>query len=421
MQTLFHQLIFTTKTKRWLILLATLEEEEHVIAQNLIEQTGFGRRTILEDLKAIKVYFSDSIQLIGDGKGYHFSFLDPKGYYRMKQALLDEEKLFLFVDQLASGKCLDNQQWVASLGISNTGFQRMKRQFQTVLTKHYGIKLRSKTNQLSGKEAGIRQFLYDFYFTLPLYPTVLQEHIRSLHQGKATFKEGPWHLDPTLFNQWLKLIQLRIDQGYFLPDQGIHRDLQTALVQALDQQVNLALPDPEKAALFLLSLDENQFLTPSTQRAFIQTFSPTKEPYRLVREPEGLAYQLFDTLLCLMERFFQLPPLEEEIQESRKKDVLLATFMRQFSAQKKRYSNTIAVSYDLTGPSALKHWIKTEVEATGNERGLHFIDAPLANHLGVLRQIRVTNQAQQLNSTGEIQLPTFPTKEVIQRVLSGYS
>ncbi|NKD39836.1 M protein trans-acting positive regulator, partial [Enterococcus casseliflavus] len=45
MQALFHQLVFTAKTKRWLTLLEVLEEKEHVIAQTLIDQTGFGRRT----------------------------------------------------------------------------------------------------------------------------------------------------------------------------------------------------------------------------------------------------------------------------------------------------------------------------------------------------------------------------------------
>ncbi|MHA6057467.1 MULTISPECIES: hypothetical protein [Enterococcus] len=53
--------------------------EEQVIAQNLIGQIGLGRRTILEDRKAIKGYFRESIQLIGNGKGYHFLLLDPKG------------------------------------------------------------------------------------------------------------------------------------------------------------------------------------------------------------------------------------------------------------------------------------------------------------------------------------------------------
>ncbi|MES5415765.1 HTH domain-containing protein, partial [Enterococcus mundtii] len=141
MHILFDHLVMADKTKRWLLLLATLEEEEHVTAQTLAKQTGFGRRTIIEDIKVIKDYFGERIHLIGDEKGYHFSFLNPKGYYEEKQALLNEEKLFLFVDQLAAGKCLDNQQWMAYLDVSSASFQRMKRQLQTLLTTYYGIKI----------------------------------------------------------------------------------------------------------------------------------------------------------------------------------------------------------------------------------------------------------------------------------------
>lgn len=420
MQALFHQLVFTAKTKRWLTLLEVLEEEEHVIAQTLIDQTGFGRRTIMADMRAVRAYFDETIQLVGNEKGYHFSFLDPKGYYEKKQALLDEEKLFLFVDQLAAGKQLDNRQWAAFLGVSSSSFQRMKGQLQALLTQQYGLQLVTKTNLLCGEEASIRQFLYDFYFMSPLYPTDLQEHLRHLHQEKTIVQEGPWQLDATLVNRWLKLIKLRIEQGYCLPDQGKHKNLQGTLVQALDQQVNVALPAPEKAALFLLALDERQFLNPLTQKAFIQVFSQTKEPYLLVRETEGLTYRLFETLLFLMETFFQLPLLEEEVPESRKKDVLLAAFMNQFSAQKKHYSETIVLSYDLVGPSALKRWIKTEVEAAGKERGLHFVDASLVNRPGVLRHIKITNQILQMRPTGDIELPQFPTKEAIRCILSDY-
>lgn len=104
--------------------------------------------------------------------------------------LLNKEKLFLFVDQFATGKCLDNQQWKAYLDVSSARFQRMKRQLQTLLTTYYGIKIEYKTNQLWGVEAGIRQFLYDFYFTLPLYPRFLSEYIQNLHQEKVAIQDG---------------------------------------------------------------------------------------------------------------------------------------------------------------------------------------------------------------------------------------
>lgn len=420
MQALFHHLLFSNKTKRWLVLLETIEEKEQVIAQTLIEQTGFGRRTIIDDMKALKAYFGATIHLFSNEQGYHFSFCDPKGYYERKQALLAEEKVFLFVDQLAAGKCLGNKQWSETLGVSSAGFQRIKGHLQTVLIKHYGLTLESKTNRLCGEEAGIRQFLYDFYFTLPLYPAALQDHVDQIHQEQVPIQEGPWQMDPTLFNQWLKITKLRVDQGYCLPDSPRYKDLQTALVQASDQQMNVALPEPEKAALFLLSLEERQFLNPMTQKAFVCEFSPTKVPYFLARETKGLTYRLFDTLIFLMEMFFQLPRLEEVSQENQTKDVLLATLMKQFSTQKKRYRNTIAVSYHLTGPTALKRWIKTTLEAVGRDKGVQIVEAPLVNSPGIVRHLKVANQGQTLPPSGGIDLPTFPGKEAIEQTAAPY-
>ncbi|MGL9768999.1 helix-turn-helix domain-containing protein [Enterococcus sp. DIV0806c] len=424
MHSLFDHLVMADKTKRWLVLLATLEKEEHVIAQTLIEQTGFGRRTIIEDMKAIKYYFGERIQLIGDEKGYHFSFLDPKGYYEKKQALLDEEKLFLLVDQLAAGKCLNNHQWMAYLDVSSASFQRMKRQLQTLMTTYYGIKLESKTNQLWGEEAGIRQFLYDFYFTLPLYPRVLAEHIQDLYQEKVSVQEGPWHLDETLFNQWLKLAKQRVDQGHCLQDQVTHEQLQATLIQALDQQVRVALPGAEKAALFLLSLDERQFLNPMTQQVFIRMFSPASEYELPMRETEGLTYDFFEILLFLMEAFFQLPTLEapEQVPYANSEKLSpLDVLMKRFLAEKKKYSQTIYVSYQLVGPRALIRWIKQEVETRLKKSGLQVIEAAQMNPLGLVRHVQIVNQPQARNPRVTITLPYVPSKENIAEVLSVFS
>ncbi|MGL9892253.1 helix-turn-helix domain-containing protein [Enterococcus sp. DIV0806c] len=424
MHILFDHLVMADKTKRWLLLLATLEEEEHVTAQTLAKQTGFGRRTIIEDIKVIKDYFGERIHLIGDEKGYHFSFLNPKGYYEEKQALLNEEKLFLFVDQLAAGKCLDNQQWMAYLDVSSASFQRMKRQLQTLLTTYYGIKIESKTNQLWGEEAGIRQFLYDFYFTLPLYPRFLSEHIQDLHQEKVAIQDGPWHLDQTLFNQWLKLAKQRVDQGHCLQEQVAHKQAQTTLIQALDQQVSVFLPGPEKAALFLLSLDERQFLNPMTQQVFIHTFSPVSEYELPMRETEGLTYGFFETLLFLMEAFFQLPTLEAPAQvpyASREKPSPLDVLMKRFLAEKKKYSQTIYVSYQLVGPRALTRWIKQEVETILKKSGLQAVEAAQMNPLGLVRYVQIVNQPQARNARATIELPYVPSKEKIAEVLSVFS
>ncbi len=423
MNMLFYQLIFNVKTKRWFELLGVLEEAEQTTAPSLVEHTGFGRRTIMNDIKELKDYFGDTIQLIGDEKGYHFSFFDPQAYYQKKQALLAEERLFLFVDQLAAGKQLENYQWGYYLDIPVGSFSRIKHRLQEILLTHYDCQLVGKKNQLSGEEASIRQFLYDFYFTLPLYPNALADQVQQMQLKKTTVNSGQWQLDPTLFHQWLIITKLRVDQGHLLPEQINHLSQQTALASALDSQVRIFLPAREKAALFLLSIHEHQFLNPLVQKEFIRVFSLGIEQSFPIRETEGLVYRLFETLLLLMEHFFQLPRIFEQVtvgQVFKEKQPLLEALITRFTTKKNQYTNTIFVTYQLAGSASLKRWIKLEVMVAVQEVGLYLVEAPIFAHSGFVRHVYVTNQDMPDAVPAAVVLPEIPDKEAIRQAFSAF-
>lgn len=423
MHSLFYQLIFTVKTKRWFELLAVLEEAEQVTAPSLVAHTGFGRRTIMKDIKELKNFFGETIQLIGDENGYHFSLLDPQSYYEKKQALLAEERLFLFVDQLAAGKQLENYQWGYYLDIPAGSFSRIKRRLQEILQARYDCQLVGKTNQLTGEEASIRQFLYDFYFTLPLYPAVLAEQVGQMQRKQATMKSGQWQLDPVLFNQWLVITKLRVDQGHLLPEQPKHPSIQETLALALDRQVKVPLPAREKAALFLLALNETQFLNPLLQKEFVRVFSPTVDFSFPVRETEGLTYRLFETLVFLMEQFFQLPKvsgMDEQEPGCTSHEKLLEILITRFLAEKTQYRNTIYVSYHLRGATSLTRWIKSEVSAAFQAAGLSLVEAPLFTRPGLVRHIHVTNHDMPETVQATIELPLIPAKELIRQAIAAF-
>lgn len=424
MNSLFYQLIFNVKTTRWFELLEILEMTEQVTAPIFVESTGFGRRTIMKDIKELKEYFGETIQLIGDEKGYHFLFLDPQGYYKKKQALLAEERVFLFVDQLAAGKQLENYQWGYFLDIPVGSFSRIKHRFQEILSC-YDCRLVEKNNRLAGEEASIRQFFYDFYFTLPLYPAVLADHVHQMHTKKTTIQPGQWQLDATLLQQWLQITKLRVDQGYLLPEQPANEDQQAALVHALDQQVKVLLPAREKAALFLLSLDERQFMNPLVQKEFIRMFSPTITQSFPIRDTEGLAYRLFETILCLMNAFFQLPALASasETYEGSSEEELLKALIARFDVEKKQYSQTLYVTYQLEGSTALQRWIKKEVNMKLKEAGFYLVETPLFPPAGMIRHVQVNNfvsDEQPVTALATLSLPKIPSKETIQQALAIY-
>lgn len=69
----------------------------------------------------------------------------------------------------------------------------------------------------------------------------------------------------------------RIAQGHFLYCKEEQEDMQEQLANALERTVILSVSPHEKAALFLLSLKEEQFLNLLRQKEFIRQFSSKSE------------------------------------------------------------------------------------------------------------------------------------------------
>ncbi|MDY4308095.1 hypothetical protein SNF32_16090 [Enterococcus mundtii] len=63
-----------------------------------------------------------------------------------------------------------------------------------------------------GEEVTIRQLLYDFYFSLPVYPEVAIEKIKQLCKIQTRVQKGAWQIDEKRMNQWIVIAQLRITQ-----------------------------------------------------------------------------------------------------------------------------------------------------------------------------------------------------------------
>lgn len=423
MNSLFRQLIYKTKTRRWFDLLILLEQKEHAMVKELVTQTRYTRRTILQDVKELKAYFGSSILWIGDENGYHFSLQDPYVYEQKKQILLADERLFLFFNHLANEHPLDNGQLAQVLDVSIASFNRLKHQLQEILRKDYRLKLDVETNLLVGEEADIRQVLYEFYFTLPVYPEDIWKKVEELRQCQTPVLSGKWWLNKTQMNHWLCIAQLRVSKGKVLPSNDEEGPLKKTLVQAFNRQVTVEIPNQEKAALFLLSLDENQFLNPLTQKEFLRMFSTTLCNHLLIRSDEGLAYQFLSTYLSMMRLFFRLPSLdgknseETSIQEEAR---VLDRLLMNFFLEKEKYQKSLYVSYKLTGSVALKRWIKKEVEKGLTRVGRKVVEIPTVDQRMFLRYLQVSNDPDVSDTNIAIFLPLIPQKEEIQQALRSY-
>lgn len=420
MNPLFEQLIYKPKTRRQFTLLEILEQNEHVIGKTFVEKTQYTRRTILKDIKELKAYFDTSVLWIGDETGYHFSLKDPYAYEQKKQALLAEEPLFVFVDRVASGQCLSNAHWAQEMGVSSASFGRMKHQLQLVLNAHYKVKLTPETNMFIGDEANVRQLLYAFYFTLPVYPDSLAEKIKQMERGALRVQIGAWQIEKQQLNQWGNIAQLRRGQGHELPQRNDFTSLQAALVRAFDRQITSSLPDPEKVALFLLALDEKQFLDPLRQEQFLQSFPVTDDLSFFIRDNEGLAYRFLETYLTLMRLFFRLPNLYKEERAKiadQEESQIYEQFMSEFLLEKEHYQKALYVNYHLIGSAALKRWIQEEVEAELSNAGLEVIETPVFETTLLLRRLEVCNYPVTQLTNDTISLSQVPQKKEIKQAL----
>lgn len=418
MSQLFYHLIYQEKTKRWLMMLDQFEENKTLTGKDLAIKLRCTKRTIQSDIKQIKQYFGTSIVLLAGEDGHHFSFRSPTAYTRKKKALIDQEPLFYYADQLLSGTRRTNQEWVEILSIPPASFGRIKRHFVLLLEEQYHLTIGEKDNQLQGSEPAIRQFMYDFYFTLPLCPNVLDQRIESWESVEQPTKTGCWLLDPIRLNQWYQLAKWRIDQGQYLQLKKGHEEVRERIVVTLDEAITLPLPPQEKAAIFLLSLNEEQFLNPLRQKEFIRQFSSENVHNYLIRDFENMIVPFFETIIDLMQQFFQLPLIltndcaaEGQTGEEKFFDQLIKNYYR----TKERFERSLVLTFQLTGSLALQKWIKKSVRHYLQIKGYYLLEdiqTPSFN-----RQLFITNGRLPQERSNVVCLSTIPEEREIKQVL----
>ena len=420
MSQLLYQLIHQEKTKRWLMILDRLEENSAVTATDLATMLGCTSRTIRTDIKQIKHYFDTSILLLGGEDGYHFSLQHPMSYTKKKQELIDEEPLFFYVDQLLAGIRKSNHEWAQSFHLSPASFGRIKRQFVQLVEKQYHVKIVGKDNQLQGEEAAIRQLMYDLYFTLPVYPNVFAKRVQSWtfsHQLKET---DSWLIDPIRLTQWKKIAQFRINQRQYLPPPKGEEAVQERLAAALDEVSTCTFPLQEKAALFLLCLDEEQFLHPIRQKEFLRHFSSVGVPPVPILVFEEITVHFFKLLIGLMNQFFQLNVKSMTGDQGEKKTQEKQFFihlMARYTEMKQRLERSLVLTFQLKGSAALQEWIKKSVRDQLQGKGYHLIED--FSSVPSTRRVTVTNKRMFQPQPHLVCLSYVPEEREIEQALQG--
>lgn len=416
MTTLFYFLLTTPKTKRWLMMLDRLEVKAHT-GKELAQVLGCTRRTVVSDAKEIKEFFQSTLVLLGDEGGYLIEFKEPRNYYQKKQTLLKKEPLFRMVDDLIKNEERSNQEWAQKLQLPIATYTRMKRQLNQILSAQYGVKLSATTNQILGAEIRIRQFFYDFYFTLPLYPKDLTAQIRDIRTYEVRLPSSKWQLNQRQLQGWLTIAERRMSQGYALPQRKEDLPLCQKLADALDPTHQIAIPEQEKAGVFLAAIEEEQFLRPVIQTEFLYQFSSHDWKTILAMEEMEKQLLLFQTLIRLMRDFFHLPYEKKNSENSKRaEEALLEQMVHSFINEKQRLEQAVSVHYQLIGPPALQRWIKSVVCACLEARGyLVYEGDPSAT-----TRLHVTNRSDGTIRNAEILLSSIPDQAEIANQIKQY-
>ncbi|GEB28756.1 transcriptional regulator [Enterococcus casseliflavus] len=426
MKPLFYHLLTTQKIKRWITLLDYVEEKPFT-GNELARRLDCTRRTVISDIKEIKELFKSTIILLGDENGYFLELQNPRKYYQKKQDLLKNEPLFLMADTLFENHERTNQELARLLQLPITTFNRVKRHFSSVLQRNYGLNLTKTSNRVVGLETRVRQFFFDFYFTIPLYPEALLEKIKHRRAYESSIPKSKWQMNHKKLQGWLTITEVRLKQGYNLPKSTTNPQICKRLAEALDPTYQLDMSEREKASLFLASIEEHQFLSSLVQTEFMYQFSSASWGSLLAIEEDEKHVYLFKTLIQLLKEFFHLP-FELEFEETNNRErgsesveeKLLNQFITNFLKEKQKVNWAIFVRYNLIGPQVLKEWIKKEVHSQLKELGYFLLEEENVTNGFSIPRLQVTNVQEGIERNSEIYLSAIPDIEEISMQFHQY-
>lgn len=159
------QLEFITNrtTKRVFRLLNMMERNRLFTIGELAEKMEVTPRTIANDLKYMKNYFGDCIDLNSGSSGFLFDEKKPMLYQKRKRELLENECLFEIIGNIFLGIYSRIDELAHHYHFSESTFRRVLDQ-PTAILASYDLMWSSNPLTLEGDEANLRKFFKDFYY-----------------------------------------------------------------------------------------------------------------------------------------------------------------------------------------------------------------------------------------------------------------
>ncbi|MDT2521715.1 HTH domain-containing protein [Enterococcus raffinosus] len=428
--TLLESLIHDTKINRWFKLLHLLEYSHNLTGQELSKKLRVTERTILSDLNSLKKIFKSVINILSDGSGYFIKMLDSSMYYKTKQELLKNQKLFLFVNELFFDTKLSKSEWKTFLKVEKL-HKYCKPLFQKL--KEYDLKLITvnKIYKLEGSEVNIRNFFYDFYFTLDVEPEFItltkNKLFNKMRKMSVICKE---FISPRKLKQWQMIVDQRIRLNYFIPASEKLRLKSVKFHDSIWYDKGSLYPLQESCYLFLMSFNEEILIQPIIHPKGIPPFickALTLEIMRSYKNYSDVTIESFSLMYMytyFLDTFRLIPPTREienkqllSSKLSKEANEYLASLISQFQRKYEDWKETITIRYILHGPTVLQKWIRSEIRRYANDSDLTLYDqSDETNFIYPLPHVIITNYPLWIENVEIIELPNFPTPQDLKQV-----
>lgn len=170
--------------------------------------------------------------------------------------------------------------------------------------------------------------------------------------------------------------------------------------------------------MFLVSLNEGQFLNPLRQKEFIQQFSSEDEQPYLINDFEEVNVCFFEAAISLMHQFFQLSlsqTKEDAIEGQIEEKQFLDQLVKNYNRTKERFERALILTFQLKDSLALQEWIKKSVRHYLQVKGYHLIED--IETTPFKRQLIITNGRISHERSNVVCLSRIPEEKEIKEAL----
>lgn len=290
------QLKFLTnkQTIRWLSILDILERSRTCSAKEMSEHTHISTRTLIKEIKNIREFFNDTIELTTSNTGYTFKELNYSKYNALKRQLVSEDPLFIVINSILIGELRTVEDWAFQFHLSESTMKRHVLSVVTILDE-YGLEISLTPLDLIGPEVNIRKFFKDFYYEVDLTPHTLlpfeeiQEMVFLLEKELQTALET--NISPADFRYFTYIMIQRSRSGNPMPEIDAsflytekEREFLSSIKMKIFMNYTYEVSDNELNILYIYMMAQRKITEPVSESEYCHKFKIKLDTSMLLRK-----------------------------------------------------------------------------------------------------------------------------------------